>query len=123
MVDLEAEQGIEDIDIVGAEPLTKLPKYIPLQKGKVKVLKEPDSDKFLIHTPLLPEHIPFEGSRIVHVPLLKREDWDLDDHEKFPHLEIETYMRHVYYLDSSVTKLETVEWIGRVENSGLLNLL
>jgi len=59
----------------------------------------------------------------VRVPLLKMEDWDLGDHEKFPHLATENYMNHVYYTDSSITELETVEWTRGVENSILLNLL
>lgn len=32
-------------------------------------------------------------------------------------------MKHVYYSNSGVTKLETMEWIHGVENSRLLNLL
>jgi len=121
-VDLEVEQGTEDIDAEGADPLTKFREYIPKRKG-VKVPKDPDSDKFLIHTPLFPKHINFEGLHLALVPLLKIEDWDLAKHERFPHLTIENYMRHVHYPDSGVTKLETVAWIHRVENSRLLNLL
>lgn len=50
------------------------------------------------------------------------EDWDLEDHDRFPHLVISNYMNHVYFMNSGVTELETVEWIRRVENLGLLNL-
>lgn len=86
MADLEAEQGTEDIDAEVAKPLTKFPEYIPSQKGKAKVPKDLDSNKFLLHTPLFPEHITFEGMRLVQVPLLKMEDWDMANHEQLPHL-------------------------------------
>lgn len=51
------------------------------------------------------------------------EDWDLVDHERFSHLATAKYMKCVYYRDSGVTELEMVEWIHRVENFRLLNLL
>jgi len=120
---LEAEEGTEDIDAEGIEPITKFLEYIPPRKGKMKVSNDPDSEQFIIHTPLLPEKITFEGMCLAHVPLLKMEDWDLADHESFPHLTIENYMRRVYYKDSGVTELGSDEWIHRVEQSGLLNLL
>lgn len=56
-MDLEVEeaQGTKDIDVEGVEPITKLPNYIPPQKGKEKVTKDPDAEKFTISTPLLLE--------------------------------------------------------------------
>lgn len=80
-------------------------------------------EKFGIHMPLLLENITFEGPHLVRVPLLEMEDWDLDDHERFPHLAMENYMKHVSYKEFDVTMLEPVEWICRVSQSGLLNLL
>lgn len=75
VVDLEAEegQGIEDIDTEGVEPLTKFPDYIPPCKGKEKVTKDPDLNKFVISTPLLLEQVPFEGLCLARIPLLKME--------------------------------------------------
>lgn len=104
-------------------PLTKLPDYIPPRKGKTKVTKDPDSNKFVISTSLLPEQVPFEGLRLTWILLVKMEDWDLAGHNRFPHLATVNYMKHVYYRDSGVTELEMLEWIHNVENSGLLNLL
>lgn len=42
VVDLEVEEGTEDIDAKGVEPISKLLYYIPPCKGKVKVTKDPD---------------------------------------------------------------------------------
>jgi len=57
LADLEAEesQGTKDIDTKGVEPITKVPKYIPLWKGKEKVTKYLDSEKFTISMPMLHE--------------------------------------------------------------------
>lgn len=41
--------------------MTRLPKYIPLQKGKAKVMKDPDSENFIISMPLLAEQVTFQG--------------------------------------------------------------
>jgi len=53
---LEAEEGAKDIDDEGVKCITKFPKYIPPCKGKEKVTKDPDSEKFFIHMPLLPKN-------------------------------------------------------------------
>jgi len=89
----------------------------------VKVTKDPDAAKFLINTPLLPEGITFEGPGLAWIAYLKMEDWDLDDHERFPHLTMDNEMKQVYYKESGVTTLKPVEWIRGVNQSGLLNLL
>jgi len=115
--------GTEYIDAEGMEPIKKIPEYVPPHKGKVKVTKDPNSDKLSISTPLLPKKVPLEGLWLARILLLKMEDWDLADHARFPHLETDKYMKHVYYVKSGVTTLGTVEWICSVENSGLLNLL
>lgn len=120
---MEVEEGAKDIDVEGVEPISKLSDYIPLRKGKVKVIKDPDAAKFIINMPLLPENITFKGPRLARIPHLKMEDWDLADRERFPHLVMENYMKQVYYKESSVTALEPVEWIRRENQSGLLNLL
>jgi len=48
--------------------------------------KDLDNSKSPLQTPLLPDGIIFEGTHLGRVPTLKFEDWDLADHEKFPHL-------------------------------------
>lgn len=113
VVNLEFDEGVdegaEDIDIEGVDPISKLPEYIPLSGGKVNVL-------------LLPDQITFEGSHLVRVPHLKLEDWDLVDTEGFPHLDTDSFMQRVFYKDSSVSVLEPIKWIRGVEKARLLNL-
>lgn len=58
----------------------------------MKVLNDPDERNFLLHTPLLPENIMFEGPHLERVPHLKLEDLDLGDTEWFPHLATENFM-------------------------------
>lgn len=86
MVDLEVEKDVDDIDTKGMDPISKLLDYTPPRKGKVNITKDPNIEKFLIHTPLLPKSITFEGLRLARVPHLKMEDIDFADHERFPHL-------------------------------------
>jgi len=97
VVNLEVEEGLEDIDLKGVDPILKLPEYIPLRKGKAKVQKDPDAGQFSINTPLLPKNITFEGPPLVRVPHLKLEDWNFIDHDQFPHLATETFMRRLFY--------------------------
>lgn len=94
---MEGEEGVEDIDAEGVEAILKFLEYIPLCKGKVKASKDLDAEKFSIHTPLLPKNITFEGPCLARVPILKMEDWDFADNERFPHLMMENYMKWVYY--------------------------
>jgi len=56
------------------------------RKSMVKVPKDPDSMKFMVSMPLLLENVLFEGQLLNQIPILKVEDWDLGDHEKFPYL-------------------------------------
>ena len=95
----EEEEDLEDLIIEEDEdesmeeetepthPPTKLPSYIPLRKGKAKVPKDLDESKSSLQTPILPDDIIFEGTHLGYVPNLKFEDWDLTNHERFPHLE------------------------------------
>jgi len=66
VVNLEVEegQGTEDIDTEGEKPIKRLPEYIPPWKGKTKVMKDPDSEKFTISIPMLLEQVPFEGPKL-----------------------------------------------------------
>lgn len=107
VVDLEEEeyQGIEEVDAEGIEPLSMLLEYIPPWKGKTKVTKDPDSGKFGISTPLLSRQVTFEGPKLSRIPLLKLEDWDIANQDKFPHMVTHKYMKMIYYDDTCVTKL------------------
>lgn len=109
VVDLEAEEGTEYIDTKGVEPISKFLENIPLRKGKLKVLKDLDARQLLLNTPLLPENLTFAGSRLAQIRHLKLEDWDLEDHEKFPHHYTNTYMKWVFYKESGVTAFELME--------------
>ena len=80
---------VEEVEVEGYDPITKLLEYIPLCKGKTKVPKDIEESKVALHIPLLSENIVFEGPCLGQVPLLKLEDWDIVDHEKFSHLAIE----------------------------------
>lgn len=84
---LVEEEDVEmEVHTQGVDPLTRLPTYVPPQKGKVKVPKGIDERKSSLQTPLLPDDIIFKGVHSGQVPVLKFQDWDLVDHEKFPHL-------------------------------------
>lgn len=121
VMDLEEEeyQGIEDFNVEGVEPFSILAKYVTLWKRKTKVTKNPNSGKFRISTPLLQDQVTFEGPKLAHMPMLKLEDWDIVDQEKFPHMVTHQYMTKIYYDDAGVTKLESTKWICSVEQSWL----
>ena len=55
--------------------------------------------------------------------LLKLEDWDLADHEKFPHLATEQLMHHIIDTHARMTTLEPWRWFRGVEKAGLSNLV
>ena len=57
--DIDMEE-VEDIDVQGSHPISKLPEYIPPCRGKENVLKYIDESKVTLHTPLLPDQIVFE---------------------------------------------------------------
>lgn len=80
MDDEDVGVDVEEVEARGANPITWLPEYVPLRKGKAKVLKYIDERKTPLQTPLLPDEIVFEGPRLAQVPLLKLEDWDLAYH-------------------------------------------
>ena len=88
------------------DPISKFLEYIPPRKGKVKVPKDLDAGQFLLNTPLLPENLTFEGPHLALISHLKLEDWDLADHEKFPHLTTEQLMRHIIDTNKGMTALE-----------------
>lgn len=74
MDDEDIVMGTEDVEVERSDPISKLPEYIPLCRGKTKVSKDIDESKVTLHTPLLLEKIVFEGLHLGHVPLLKLED-------------------------------------------------
>lgn len=114
---------VEDVEVKSTYPITKLPKYVPLRKGKTKVLKDIDESKVALHIPLLPNEIVFEGPFLGWFPLLKWEDFDLYDTEKFPHLTTDQLMHRVVHTSTRMTTLELWKWLKGVDKVGLLNLL
>ena len=76
-----------------------------------------------MQTPLLPDEITFDGSCLARVLILKLEDWDLVDHEKFPHLATEHLMHRIIDTNLVMTTLEPWRWLKGVEKVGLFNLL
>lgn len=107
----------------GADPITRLPEYVPSCKGKVKVPKDIDERKTPFQTPLVPHKIIFEGPRLARVSLLKLNDSDLTNHEKFSHLETEQQMHYIIDTTTEMTALELLRWLRGVDKAGLLNLL
>lgn len=61
-------------DIQPIRSTTKLPAYVPPQKGKTKVPKDLDETKSSLQIPLLSDGIVFEGTHLGHVPTMKFED-------------------------------------------------
>lgn len=118
----DKDEGMEE-ETEPAHPPTKLPTYIPPWKGKAKVPKDLDKIKNSLQIPLLPNDVIFECTHLGQVPSLKFEDWDLADHEKFPHLEIVQLMKPKQNTTAGVTELEPRKWLCGVEKAGLLNLL
>lgn len=88
----------------------KFPTHIPLRKGKVKIPRDSDAAKSALQTTLLPDGIVFEGSPMGCVPIMKFEDWDLANSEKFPLLEIENLMKQS--TEESVTNTRAVEMVA-----------
>ena len=86
--------------------MTRLPGYVPLCKPKTKVPKDIDESKTPLQTPLLPNEIVFDRLRLALVLLLKLEDWDLADHEKFPHLVTEQLMCPIIDTNTIMTASE-----------------
>jgi len=79
----------EEVEVQGVDCITRFREYILLCKGKTKVPKDIDERKVPLQTHLLSDEIVFKGPCLRQVPLLKLEDWDLANHEKFPHLATE----------------------------------
>ena len=87
----EAEDMEENIQPVRS--VAKLPEYVPSQKGKTKIPKDLDATKSTLQTSLLLDGIVFEGSHLDYMTIMKFEDRDLMDSEKFPHLETKSLVK------------------------------
>lgn len=61
-------------DIPPIQAAAKWPKYVPPQKGRVKVPKDLDAIKDTLITPSLPKGFPFEGTATGRIPTMKFED-------------------------------------------------
>jgi len=95
-----------EVETQGANPITRLPEYVPPCKGKAKVPKDIDGCKSSLKTPLLLDDIVSGGPCLGQVPVLKFKDWDLIDHDKFPHLVTEQLMRQLIDTTTRMIKLE-----------------
>jgi len=80
---------IEEVEAQGVDPITWLPEYVPPRKPKSKIPKDINESKNPMQTPLLPDEITFDGLQLAWVSIFKLEDWDMADHENFPHPTIE----------------------------------
>ncbi len=69
------------------------------------MLKDIDESKSSLQNPLLPDDIVFEGAQLGWVPVLKFEDWDFADHEKFPYL-----VNMKLILQKMDAKAQMIEW-------------
>lgn len=87
-------------------PITRLQEYVPSRKPKTKVQKDIDESKTPLQTPLLPDEIFFNGRCLARVILLKLEDWDLVNHERFPHLAFKNMMCRIIDTNTGMTALE-----------------
>ena len=50
---------VEEVEVEGFDPITRLPEYVPRCKGKTKTPKDIDESKVTLYTPLLPDKIIF----------------------------------------------------------------
>jgi len=71
MDDEDIAVEIEDIEIKGSGPISKLSEYIPSCRDMTKLPKDIDESKVTLNTPLLSDQIVFEGLRLGRVPILK----------------------------------------------------
>lgn len=111
MADEDVGVDVEEVEAHGVDPITRLPMYIPLCKGKTKVPKDIDESKVPLQTHLLPDEIIFEGLHLGRVPLLKLEELDMVDHEKFPHLATEQLMCRIINTTIIMTALGPRRWL------------
>ena len=63
-----------EVETQGADPITRLPEYVPPREGRAKVSKDIDESKISLQTSLLQDDIVFEGPHLGWVPLLKLDD-------------------------------------------------
>ena len=114
MDDEDVGVDMEEVEAQGADPITRLPKYVPPCKGKTKVSKDIDESKVPLQTPLLLDEIVFKGPRLGWVPLLKLKDEDLADHEKFPHLATKQLMHCTIDTTTGMIALDPQRWLRGV---------
>lgn len=114
---------MEVVEAHGADPINQLLEYVPLRKPKTKIPKDIDESKTPLQTPLLLDDILFYGLNLTLVPLLKVEDQDLENHEKFPHLGNDQLICHTIDTNMRITTLELWRWLKGVEKAWFLNLL
>lgn len=119
----ELNEGTEDINVEGAEPVPRLFPYMPPWNPTSNITKDLDSVKINLFTLLLPDELPIEGELLAWVPYLKMEYLDLGNHEKFPQLEPTKYLKTVYYEEEGLTILEAMKWLVGIKCTGLINMV
>ena len=67
MDDKDVGVYVDEFEAQGADPITRLPKYVYFYKGKAKVPKDIDESKVPFQTPLLPDEIVFGGTCLAQV--------------------------------------------------------
>lgn len=111
------------MDVDEEKLITRIPMCLPPRKGKAKVRKDLGLGKFTMPALLFPEEVVFEGALLARIPVLKLEDWDLSNHEKFLHFTTNKYMTKIYYEETGVTRLEPMKWVKWFEQARLLHML
>ncbi|CAA3018923.1 Hypothetical predicted protein [Olea europaea subsp. europaea] len=111
MDDEDVGVKVEEVEARGADPIMRFPEHVPTCKPMSKVPKDIDESKTPLQTPLLLEEIVFDDPHLARVPILKLEDWDLVDHEKFLHLVTEELMHHIIDTNTRMTTLEPWRWL------------
>lgn len=64
MDDEDVGVEVEEVEAKGVDPITQLPKYVPLRKPKSKLPKDIHESKSPLQTPMLLEEIDFYGPHL-----------------------------------------------------------
>jgi len=73
-------------------PFTSIPAYLNLRLSGVPDIQLTKNTKYSILLPLMSEDVIEEGALLGHIQNLKYQDYNLQDHEKFPQFQANQYM-------------------------------
>lgn len=79
--------------------------------------------KYHIPLPPMSKAMVEEGDLLGYIPILRYQDYNLQDPEKFPQFQSDKYMCQRPDLITLVEVIVPQEWIEKLASSGLLNLL